>query len=69
MALRGSAEVHAALAVILHAERPRQVGRAEQQWTIATEFDSRFSDLEWVAKERHWPPRLMAALQRFLTLT
>ena len=69
VSLRGSAEVHAALAAVLHVERPTQVGRAEQQWAIATGFDKRFADAEWVQRERHWPPRLVEALRRFLTLT
>jgi tetratricopeptide (TPR) repeat protein len=69
VSLRGSAEVHAALAAVLHAERPAQVGRAEQQWAIAAGFDTRFEDVEWVQRERHWPPRLVEALRRFLTLT
>ncbi|KAK9860384.1 hypothetical protein WJX84_003486 [Apatococcus fuscideae] len=66
--LRGFAEVHAALACILHAERPQQVGRAESQWEIASEFDTRFSDIQWVQQEKHWPPRLLSALQSFLSL-
>ncbi|KAK9831556.1 hypothetical protein WJX74_000071 [Apatococcus lobatus] len=66
--LRGFAEVHAALACILHAERPREVGRAESQWEIASEFDTRFGDIQWVQAEKHWPPRLLAALQSFLNL-
>ena len=69
VSLRGSAEVHAAMAAVLHAERPQQFGRAEQQWAIAAGFDGRFGDAGWVARERHWPPRLVAALQRFLSLT
>ena len=69
VSLRGNAEVHAALAVVLHAERPAQVGRYEQQWAISSGFDSRFSDPDWVQRERHWPPRLVGALRRFLTLT
>ena len=61
-------QVHAALACILHAERPREVWRAESQWEIASEFDTRFGDVQWVQAEKHWPPRLLAALQSFLNL-
>lgn len=50
------------------AERPAQRLRAEQQWDIATEFDQRYSDPAWVSANKHWPPRLMAALHRFLAL-
>lgn len=67
--LTGYAEVHAALAAILYAERPAQVLRAEQQWTVATSFDTRYGDPAWVRREKHWPPRAVAALERFLSLT
>ena len=33
------------------------------------EFQPQFSDREWVATTKRWPPRLMAALERFLTLS
>jgi tetratricopeptide (TPR) repeat protein len=68
VALRGDAQVHAALAAVLYTERPRQVGRAEQQWSIATSFDRRYSDVGWVRKEKGWPPRMVAALEKFLSL-
>ena len=67
-ALRGYAEVHAALAALLYAERPAQLARAEQQWDIAMEFDARYSDAHWVAGAKRWPPRLLEALRRFLEL-
>lgn len=66
--LRGYAEVHAALASILYVERPALLEVAEQQWEIALEFQPRFSDRDWVQQTKHWPPRLMAALDRFLKL-
>lgn len=66
--MRGYPEVHAALAAVLYVERPAQRLRAEQQWDIALEFDSGYQDSEWVAKNKHWPPALMKALQRFLLL-
>ena len=67
VALRGSAEVHAALAVVFYGlGKPIQ---AEQQWAVASEFDKRYSDLAWVQRERHWPPKLLQALEKFLTLT
>lgn len=65
---KGSAEVHAALAAVLYTERPSQRLRAEQQWDVAVEFDSRYVDTTWVRSEKHWPPRLVAALERFLLL-
>jgi tetratricopeptide (TPR) repeat protein len=68
VALRGYSEVHAALAAILYAERPVRLQQAEQQWEIAMEFNPRFADRQWVADTKHWPPRLLAALDRFLSL-
>jgi hypothetical protein len=68
VAMRGSPEVHAALAAMLYAERPPQRFRAEQQFDIAVEFDRRFESADWVQQNRHWPPRLLTALQAFLQL-
>eukprot|EP00775_Hariotina_reticulata_P011180 gene11180-11330_t len=47
VAMRGYPEVHAALAAVLYAERPAQRLRAEQQFDIALEFDSRYQDASW----------------------
>ncbi|KAG2424210.1 hypothetical protein HXX76_014742 [Chlamydomonas incerta] len=68
-ALRGAAEVHAALAALLYTERPSLALRAEEEWAIASSFDKRYSDPAWVAANKHWPPRAVAALQRFLALS
>lgn len=68
VSLRGYAEVHAALAAMLWVERPALRQAAETQWEIAMEFNQRFADAEWVAATKHWPPRLMVALDRFLRL-
>ncbi|KIZ01430.1 hypothetical protein MNEG_6533 [Monoraphidium neglectum] len=65
---RGTPEVHAALAAVLWAERPSQRLRAEQQFEIALEFDRRYSDLAYMREQRHWPPRLLAAMARFQQL-
>lgn len=67
--LRGYAEVHAALAAVLYVERPSLLQSAETQWEIAMEFNRQFSDPQWVAATKHWPPRMMAALDRFLRLS
>ena len=40
-----------------------------QQWDIAMEFDSRYTDVEWVRQQKHWPPKMIQALIRFLELT
>jgi len=65
----GNAEIHAALAVVLHATRPAQVGRAEDNWDIATRYAPRFADAEWVRTTKGWPPAMLASLSSFLTLT
>lgn len=66
--LRGLAEVHAALACMIYAEKPREVSYAEEQWDLASEFDTRYSDVQWVAAEKHWPPAMLDALDRFILL-
>lgn len=68
VALRGLAEVHAALASVLYVERPERLAFAELQWDIASEFDSRYASVAWVKKEKKWPPRMLEALESFLTL-
>jgi hypothetical protein len=54
---------------VLWAERPNQRLRAEQQFELAAEFDRRYSDAAFVREQRHWPPRLVAALEQFLQLS
>ena len=66
--LRGYAEVHAAIASIIYTERPSEISYAEQQFDLASEFDSRYLDVEWVRREKHWPPAMLKALQKFATL-
>lgn len=68
VALRGDAEVHAALAAVLYSERPSQLSLAEEQWDVATEFDSRYSSIDFVEKNRYWPPAMVSALKKFLQL-
>lgn len=67
--LRGSPEVNVALCAVLYVERPYQRERAESLWDAATSLDGRWSDTRWVEEEKHWPPKMVAALQRFLTLS
>eukprot|EP01023_Acetabularia_acetabulum_P069287 TRINITY_DN99_c7_g1_i1.p3 TRINITY_DN99_c7_g1~~TRINITY_DN99_c7_g1_i1.p3 ORF type:complete len:226 (-),score=30.16 TRINITY_DN99_c7_g1_i1:435-1112(-) len=66
--MTGYPEVHAALAVILYNDVPDQVEKAEQQWEIANEFDKRYGDVSWVGKNKHWPPKMLTALNKFLQL-
>lgn len=65
----GNADVHAALAVVLHATRPSQVGRAEAEWDLATRFAPRYADVDWVRTTKRWPPAMLAALDGFLKLS
>ncbi|GIL65688.1 hypothetical protein Vafri_19239 [Volvox africanus] len=69
VSMRGAAEVHAALAALLYTERPNLALRAEEEWNLAGLFDRRYSDTEWVRVNKHWPPRMIAALQKFLSLS
>ncbi|KAG1653121.1 hypothetical protein FOA52_009065 [Chlamydomonas sp. UWO 241] len=64
----GSAELHAALAALLYTERPGLGFRAEEEWEVANNFDTRYSDLEFVRHAKHWPDRMVAALDNFLKL-
>lgn len=55
--------------ILWHTEKPAQLARAELQWEVASSFDTRYSDVGWVANEKCWPPKLALALNRFLTLS
>mmetsp|Transcript_13061 Transcript_13061/g.37624 ORF Transcript_13061/g.37624 Transcript_13061/m.37624 type:complete len:237 (+) Transcript_13061:2808-3518(+) len=66
VALRGDAEVHCALAVVLYAEKPYELSQAEEQFEIAMEFDKRFMDASYVRDGKPaWPPRMVLALEKF----
>ena len=67
--LRGFAEVHAALAAIIYNERPYEIAYAEEQFDLASDFDKRYLDVEWVSREKHWPPAMIAALDKFVSET
>lgn len=43
-------------------------GEAESNWVAAVGLDSRYKDINWVAKIRRWPPAMVAALDKFLHL-
>ena len=64
----GNAQLHAALAVVVHATRPAQLARAESEWDTAVSLAPRFDDEAWVAQEKAWPPAMLAALHSFLKL-
>lgn len=58
------ADMQAALTAALWVAGERS--EAERHWTLATELDSRYKDLHWVAGVRRWPPTSVAALEKFL---
>jgi tetratricopeptide (TPR) repeat protein len=45
-----------------------QQGEAESNWVSVIGLDRRYKDLDWVQRDRRWPPAMVAALQRFLEL-
>ena len=66
--LRGYAEVHAAIATLVYNERPSEISYAEEQFDLASEFDKRYLDIEWVSREKKWPPAMLDALSKFSNL-
>ncbi len=60
------ADMRAALAAALWVEG-RQ-GEAESNWVAVTRLDNRYQDLDWVSQERRWPPAMVIALGKFLTM-
>jgi tetratricopeptide (TPR) repeat protein len=65
----GNAQLHAALAVVLHAQRPAQLPRAEGEWAAATALAPRYNDVAWVRESKGWPPAMLDALTAFITLS
>jgi len=59
-------DARAALTAGLWAENQR--GEAESQWVAVTGLDSRYKDIDWVRTVRRWPPKVVDALEQFLTL-
>ncbi len=45
-----------------------QQGEAESNWVAVVGLDGRYKDLNWVANVRRWPPKMVTALDKFLTL-
>lgn len=43
-------------------------GEAESNWVSVVGLDTRYKNLDWVKKIRRWPPVMVAALEKFLTL-
>jgi len=60
------ADVRAAITAMLWVEG--QQGEAESNWVAAVGLDRRYQNLDWVADIRRWPPTMVKALEKFLTL-
>ncbi|MGC1308461.1 MAG: tetratricopeptide repeat protein [Phormidesmis sp.] len=60
------ADMRAALTAALWAQG--RGGEAESNWVAVVGLDGRYKDLDWVRNIRRWPPRMVAALESFLTL-
>lgn len=59
-------DVRAAMSAILWVDGKQ--GEAESNWVAAVGLDNRYQNLDWVAKVRRWPPKMVEALKQFLTL-
>lgn len=60
------ADMRAALTAVLWAEG--QQGEAESNWVAAVGVDGRYQNLTWVREIRRWPPKMIDALDQFLSL-
>lgn len=43
-------------------------GEAESEWVAAVGVDSRYKSIDWLKNVRRWPPSLISAMEKFLTL-
>ncbi|WP_271254381.1 tetratricopeptide repeat protein [Pseudanabaena sp. Chao 1811] len=59
-------DVRAALTAALWADKKQ--GEAESNWVSVENLDPRYRDINWVKNIRRWPPSLVDALEKFLTL-
>ncbi len=60
-------DMRAALAASLWVEG--QQGEAESNWVAAVGLDNRYQDLDWIKNIRRWPPTMVEALEKFLSLS
>ncbi len=60
------ADMRAALTAVLWDQG--QQGEAESNWVAVVGLDGRYKDLGWVKNVRRWPPKMVGALESFLTL-
>lgn len=59
-------DMRAALTAVLW-EQGNQ-GEAESNWVATVGLDNRYKDVQWLKEVRHWPPSMIMALEKFLTL-
>ena len=59
-------DMRAALTAALWEQGNR--GEAESNWVAVVGMDSRYKDINWVKNVRRWPPVMVAALEKFLSL-
>jgi len=45
-----------------------QQGEAESNWVAVVGLDGRYKDINWVSNVRRWPPKMVDALDKFLSL-
>lgn len=59
-------DMRAALTAVLWEEGKQ--GEAESNWVATVGMDSRYKNVEWLKQVRRWPPKMIIALENFLTL-
>ena len=59
-------DMRAALTAALWEQGQR--GEAESNWVAVVGLDRRYKDINWVRNVRRWPPKMVGALEQFLTL-
>jgi len=59
-------DMRAALTAVLW-EKGLQ-GEAESNWVATIGIDGRYKDIDWLKEVRRWPPSMVLALEKFLTL-
>lgn len=60
------AEAHAALTAVQW--QLGQAGKAEEHFAIATAIDSRWKRVSYIQTQTRWPPKLYAAMEKFLSI-
>ncbi len=60
------ADMRAALTAALWVQGKQ--GEAESQWVSVVGLDARYKDLNWLKSVRRWPPQMVTAMEKFLTL-